>query len=462
MKLIPKYNNGKPITYYTDADPNYQGKYTDSKGNKSVSAKYIYVDENGTPILTKDLDKYDTSNPKYLKKKVLPEVKIEETKTRTFPEWFNDEIMLNKDNIRVKNYRKAETRNPNFSQDWDMLGNIYDFTNIATAGAINRFSPTQNIRLAIDAIKGNNIADSWMGNNGIVTDRFAENHPYWSMAINGVGDASWYYKFSNLTPKRLVKKTSSLKKEIKPYIKAYKNRNNKYISNYELRKNFDKIARNEKDLDLFYRNASGLDKEDMKTPLFVMQKDNTQFVVRNNPGKTVGAEIHLGGNNGTKPSTVGQRFAFRMMNYLPSGSYISSNSYNPSLNGIVQEKGFWKTLFSKDYNPLTERGVTAYTIPLTENSYELLLNTAKRNPSKFRLDFAHNYRGKLYTDPASVDKNKQFYQLYHEAINTKNLIKLNNYLKSMNAPKASFDELGDIELSMPILYKKRFGGKLIE
>ena len=78
----------------------------DTKGNKSVSAKYIYVDENGTPILTKDLDKYDTSNPKYLKKKVLPEVKIEETKTRTFPEWFNDEIMLNPDNIRVKNMQK--------------------------------------------------------------------------------------------------------------------------------------------------------------------------------------------------------------------------------------------------------------------------------------------------------------------------------------------------------------------
>lgn len=147
MKLIPKYNSGKPIAYYTDASSNYQGKYTDSKGNKSLSAKYIYVDENGTPILTKDLDKYDTSNPKYLKKKVLPEVKIEETKTRTFPEWFNDEIMLNKDNIRVKNYRKAETRNPDFSQNWDMLSNIYDFTNIATAGAINRFSPTSKYTL---------------------------------------------------------------------------------------------------------------------------------------------------------------------------------------------------------------------------------------------------------------------------------------------------------------------------
>lgn len=211
MKLIPKYNSGKPIAYYTDASSNYQGKYTDSKGNKSVSAKYIYVDENGTPILTKDLDKYDTSNPKYLKKKVLPEVEIEETKTRTFPEWFNDEIMLNKDNIRVKNYRKAEARNPDFSQNWDMLSNIYDFTNIATAGAINRFSPTQNIRLTLDAVRGNNVVDSWMGNNGIVTDRFAKNHPYWSMAINGVGDAALWFspkRFKTNKPKLKTKKFS--------------------------------------------------------------------------------------------------------------------------------------------------------------------------------------------------------------------------------------------------------------
>ena len=190
----------------------------DTKGNKSVSAKYIYVDENGTPILTKDLNKYDTSNSKYLKKKVLPEVKIEETKTRTFPEWFNDEIMLNKDNIRVKNYRKAETRNPNFSQNWDMFSNIYDFTNIATAGAINRFSPTQNIRLTLDAVRGNNIADSWMGNNGIVTDRFAKNHPYWSMAINGVGDAALWF-----SPKRL--KIS--KPRLKPKKFSFKSKDNK-------------------------------------------------------------------------------------------------------------------------------------------------------------------------------------------------------------------------------------------
>ena len=86
--------------------------------------------------------------------------------------------------------------------------------------------------------------------------------------------------------------------------------------------------------------------------------------------------------------------------------------------------------------------------------------TNKRRIYKFRLDFAHNYIGNLQLDPASVDKSKQFYQLYHEAIDTKNLTNLNKYLKKMNAPKATFDSNGNIELSMPILYKKRFGGKL--
>lgn len=188
----------------------------DTKGNKSISAKYIYVDENGTPILTKDLDKYDTSNAKYLKKKVLPEVKIEETKTRTFPEWFNDEIMLNKDNIRVKNYRKAEARNPNFSQNWDMATNIYDFANAASLGLVNRFSPTQNIGFAIDAAQGDNLWDSWLGNSGIVSDKFMQEHPYWSMAINGVGDAGMYLASSKFkVPKRFSEtKSQPFKSEL--------------------------------------------------------------------------------------------------------------------------------------------------------------------------------------------------------------------------------------------------------
>jgi len=32
--------------------------------------------------------------------------------------------------------------------------------------------------------------NNWLnGNNGLVSEKFAQEHPYWSMGINGVGDA---------------------------------------------------------------------------------------------------------------------------------------------------------------------------------------------------------------------------------------------------------------------------------
>ena len=49
----------KPKAYYTESDPSYQGTYNSGQS----SAKYIYVDSSGNPILTKDLDNYDLSNP---------------------------------------------------------------------------------------------------------------------------------------------------------------------------------------------------------------------------------------------------------------------------------------------------------------------------------------------------------------------------------------------------------------
>jgi hypothetical protein len=40
----------------------------------------------------------------------------------------------------------------------------------------------------LDAFKGNNIIDSWFGNNGIVSDNFADSYPKLSFAINGIAD----------------------------------------------------------------------------------------------------------------------------------------------------------------------------------------------------------------------------------------------------------------------------------
>lgn len=71
-----------------------------------------------------------------------------------------------------------------------------EFANILTAGGLNNLSPTQWLRRTKDAIqtaKGNmsgaEFRDHWLnGNNGIVSDQFAENHPYLSMAVNMAGD----------------------------------------------------------------------------------------------------------------------------------------------------------------------------------------------------------------------------------------------------------------------------------
>lgn len=108
-------------------------------------------------------------------------------------QFINDEILLNKDNIRVKNYQRAETRNPNFSGDWNMASNIAEGVNVMSGGFLNRLSPTQNIGLIIDAVQGDNIMQSWLGNSGITSDNFAQNHPYLTFGINFLGDAGLYH-----------------------------------------------------------------------------------------------------------------------------------------------------------------------------------------------------------------------------------------------------------------------------
>lgn len=98
---------------------------------------------------------------------------------------------------RVQNFRRALDINPNFMDNWDLANNVAQAYNIFSGGLMNRLSPTQNIRLLYDWSQGKPIflnedgqlGGSWWGNNGIVTDKFASEHPGWSMAINGAGDA---------------------------------------------------------------------------------------------------------------------------------------------------------------------------------------------------------------------------------------------------------------------------------
>lgn len=99
---------------------------------------------------------------------------------------------------RVNINRRASQRNPNFYQNYDMLGNIIEGVNVMSGGFLNRLSPTQNIGLIIDTMQGDNVMKSWFGNSGIVSDKFQQNHPYWSMVINGIGDAGTTVLSKNL------------------------------------------------------------------------------------------------------------------------------------------------------------------------------------------------------------------------------------------------------------------------
>ena len=93
---------------------------------------------------------------------------------------------------RVDNYRRALQKNSSFSDNQDMASNITEGLNIMSGGFLNRLSPTQNIGLIIDAAQGDNIMQSWFGNSGIVSDNFAQNHPYLAFSINTIGDFGVY------------------------------------------------------------------------------------------------------------------------------------------------------------------------------------------------------------------------------------------------------------------------------
>lgn len=61
--------------------------------------------------------------------------------------------------------------------------------NAVTGGALNLISPSQVVGAAIHSDKPQDyFLNLLKGNNGIVTDNFNKNHPYWSIAANGAFD----------------------------------------------------------------------------------------------------------------------------------------------------------------------------------------------------------------------------------------------------------------------------------
>lgn len=227
MRLIPKYKGGNK-TYqfrrYGDVDLPANIRILDERGleiSPNENTK-ILTDSDGNPInrswLVANGYHYSPSPDTIYANTPLDEVTVtaekkKPTVSQKIGKFINDELLLNKGNIRVINYRKALQKNPNFSHDWDMVNNGYDFLNMSSAGLLNRLSPTQNIGFAIDAAQGDNLWDSWLGNSGIVSDKFMQEHPWWSLAINGAGDAGMYLASSKFKPKS--KRFSALTKSNK-------------------------------------------------------------------------------------------------------------------------------------------------------------------------------------------------------------------------------------------------------
>ena len=94
-----------------------------------------------------------------------------------------------------------------------------DTFNAVTGGVFNLISPTQVIgatgRLISNGDSNKFGKNLILGNNGIVTDNFAKEHPYWSMAINSLADGITYkapFKVKSMRPSKSVssKAVSSL------------------------------------------------------------------------------------------------------------------------------------------------------------------------------------------------------------------------------------------------------------
>ena len=119
------------------------------------------------------------------------------------------------DNSVVITGDALKNKNRMYSSAFDPSG-IEEFVNTATLGGLNNLSPTQWIRRGYDAVNGKLTANSWFnGNNGIVTNKFAKNHPILAGATNMAGDVLGF-GLGNVAKKLELYKNLNPLNELKP------------------------------------------------------------------------------------------------------------------------------------------------------------------------------------------------------------------------------------------------------
>lgn len=126
---------------------------------------------------------YDAGLPKYENGKIVEGSNVNMKDDGTFTDDYTrvfDDLVVTSQGPRVKPGQLHKYQEP-----WD----DEKFINAVTVGGLNNLSPSQWVRRGYDLVNGNLTADSWLnGNNGIVSNKFAQDHPYYSMLFNAVGD----------------------------------------------------------------------------------------------------------------------------------------------------------------------------------------------------------------------------------------------------------------------------------
>lgn len=200
MKLIPKHTSGSPIKALklSRKDVRNLDKATSVEGYGDK----VITDEYGNFIPASEIYKYGIVNSSGDMEGFIPEIlvspKYSITKEDLKPKLYSGNIANHPDAKYMSNaYLDAQIQKAKNTEEADKkAGEVNPLTmlNLASAGMSNYMSPTQVVRLGYDVVTGKGKdylkGKFFEGNNGIVSDSFAKEHPLWSMTINGFGDVA--------------------------------------------------------------------------------------------------------------------------------------------------------------------------------------------------------------------------------------------------------------------------------
>lgn len=264
MKLIPKHTSGSPIKALklSPKDVRNLNKATSVEGYGDK----VITDEYGNFIPASEIYKYGIVNSSGNMEGFIPEIlvspKYSITKEDLKPKLYSGNIANHPDAKYMSNaYLDAQIQKAKNTEEADKkAGEVNPLTmlNLASAGMLNYMSPTQVVRLGYDVVTGKGKdylkGKFFEGNNGIVSDSFAKEHPLWSMTINGIGDVA--IPLAPFAIKNIPKGYKMTKTKFNNYINRLRNPNGYF----------------DYDTGLFKDPKSGLT-FDFKTSLFSRYKD---------------------------------------------------------------------------------------------------------------------------------------------------------------------------------------------